>query len=1355
MKSKRFLLGPRGLRGAFTPASTSLLTLLLLISACANGEASDSRLRPGPDGSAGAPSGGGPNAGGAPVILADASTAGADSGGPSCGNGLLEIGELCDDGNKQDGDGCAADCLTQDPSYTCSPGERCVKAVICGNGYIEGEESCDDGNSVGGDGCSADCMTIQDGYVCSRPGSSCMLLPVCGNGTRERGEQCDDGEPSPSDGDGCSAECQLEDGFFCAVPGEPCIEEVCGDGTRTPGEACDDGNHTNGDGCSDTCTVESGWRCTALSCTAECGDGRILGAETCDDGNRTSGDGCSGNCKQEPFWSCSGAPSHCVSTIVCGNGTREPGEVCDPPGVDGCEPGCKSFAPSGTIAVCGNGVIEYGETCDPPNVGNGCGASCEAEAGYTCPQPGVCVRTPYCGDAVVQFQLGEACDVGALPSDGCVACSVQPGWSCFGLGPSICLHETCGDGIRTPSEECDDGNAASGDGCDGCQLEEGWLCPYQGEACFPRCGDGLLLGDEDCDDGNAASGDGCNAGCRIELGYSCPKASEPCVESVCGNGILEPGEGCDDGDRVAGDGCGPTCQLEPIITPGPNPTVQVFCGDGMVTGSEDCDDGNADDGDGCRADCKVEAGFTCSDVLDLPPSIDMQVIYRDFRSSNATLPGGHPDFQHSWAGSVTGIAGVVCTSSNTATCGKLDTAGKPVLGLAVPSTAAIRDASTFGLWYRSVNSDGVTHNGHPIQIWPHTSKLTLTQSTPFSPTYVFEQQDFFPLDGMGYGSIGAEVPLCKVKGKEGVTTVASPPDGNCCECDTASGCRGHNFGFTTELRYFFQYQGGETLTFYGDDDVFVYVNGRLAVDIGGVHPQLYGRVVLGDDGLPGGTDSDCSAQGAGALPDLGGCYSAAEQADSVDARFGLTKGNVYEIVLFHAERATTGSNFKLTLSGFLAPRSYCTPLCGDGIVVAGEVCDDGPDNADGVSGACSSTCMEFAHCGDGIVQTGEACDNGENLHLYGETGDPDACSPGCVLPPKCGDNIVQAGYEECDNGAANDDNSYGSTGCTTACKLGGFCGDGVVNGPVGLETCDQGAQNGVSYGSDSCGYDCKRGPYCGDGVRNGPEECDGTAECGTDCKFVPYCGDGITSVGEQCDYAQFASYEYGSCTPDCGWGPRCGDAALDDAYEECDLGKAFNLGGYDGCTDACNRGPHCGDGLVQASHGEQCDNGYNDDTYQVVSTACGPGCLAPPRCGDGTVQSEYELCDEGTANSDTAYDGCTSACEWGPYCGDGTLQPPELCDNGALNRAYTRDAGGCGYDCKPAPYCGDGERNGPEQCDEGTTKNAGTYGGCNADCTLAPRCGDRVVQSAHGEQCDDGPIGSLDCTADCRSRTIR
>ena len=59
-----------------------------------------------------------------------------------CGNGVVEEGEQCDDGNTVDGDGCSSTCQIE---------------ACCGNGILEPGEECDDGNNTSGDGCSADC----------------------------------------------------------------------------------------------------------------------------------------------------------------------------------------------------------------------------------------------------------------------------------------------------------------------------------------------------------------------------------------------------------------------------------------------------------------------------------------------------------------------------------------------------------------------------------------------------------------------------------------------------------------------------------------------------------------------------------------------------------------------------------------------------------------------------------------------------------------------------------------------------------------------------------------------------------------------------------------------------------------------------------------------------------------------------------------------------------------------------------------------------------------------------------------------------------------------------------------------
>ena len=122
-----------------------------------------------------------------------------------CGNGTVESGEQCDDGNQIPGDGCRANCTFE----------------VCGDATLDPNEQCDDGNQIPGDGCRANCT-----------------LEACADGTLDPGEQCDDGNQIP--GDGCRANCTAE---------------LCGDGIVDAGEECDDGNNVDGDGCSATCKV--------------------------------------------------------------------------------------------------------------------------------------------------------------------------------------------------------------------------------------------------------------------------------------------------------------------------------------------------------------------------------------------------------------------------------------------------------------------------------------------------------------------------------------------------------------------------------------------------------------------------------------------------------------------------------------------------------------------------------------------------------------------------------------------------------------------------------------------------------------------------------------------------------------------------------------------------------------------------------------------------------------------------------------------------------------------------------------------------------------------------------------------
>jgi fibro-slime domain-containing protein len=156
--------------------------------------------------------------------------------------------------------------------------------------------------------------------------------------------------------------------------------------------------------------------------------------------------------------------------------------------------------------------------------------------------------------------------------------------------------------------------------------------------------------------------------------------------------------------------------------------------------------------------------------------------------------------------------------------------GKPVYARPGPGpTTSGKDA--FDQWYRDVQ-DVNTKELFTVPLVPIGNGISS-----------FASSAFFPFDGKGFGNEGRE----------------------------------HNYHFTFELHTEFIYRGGEVFTFIGDDDVFTFINGKLAIDIGGVHVAETASVALDDNA----------------------------------GRFGIEKGGIYPLDVFHAERHTSESNFRI------------------------------------------------------------------------------------------------------------------------------------------------------------------------------------------------------------------------------------------------------------------------------------------------------------------------------------------------------------------------------------------------------------------------------------------------------------
>ncbi|MDO8526165.1 MAG: DUF4215 domain-containing protein, partial [Deltaproteobacteria bacterium] len=1103
-------------------------------------------------------------------------------------------GQICAASNQADGTAC-------NDSSACTSNDVCT-AGVCGGVAIP--KPADTACQTSGSACNPitgqyDLINKADGTVCS-DGTACTQTDTCVAGA------CAGSNPVT-----CNASDQCHDAGVC----DP-LTGACSNPDKAPGSACSDGNACTGpnsEGCQSGLCIPG----IAVTCAD---DGNVCTSQSCDPAVgcvSTNTDQTGIACSTGMSGQCAAGTQNCVSgTLSACAPSATRAEICN--GMDDDCDGAvdEDFLNLGDsctagVGACSNtGII----ICQDDGTAAGCDVSAKPD-GTSCSDSNACTPLDIC-------QAGVCTGTGQVNCDDKNSCTDD---SCDILAGCLSVNNAA---VCNDNNACTENDICGTGACGGSPVDIDDTIACTVDACDAVLGVTHTLDNAQCNDNNDCTADLCDASADCQFtqlpdgqgitggvcrnGNICVPGLEICngLDDDCDGEIDEGGNAlCNDNSACTNDVCGGSaeCQNSPISSDDANACTDDTCDAtaGVQHATVSCDDANACNGiESCNAQtgCVVGTALSCDDanacngIESCSPSLGCEA-GTALSCDDANACNGVETCDAA-SGCVAGAAPVV-DDANACTDDTCDQTSGPahtlLAGVGNACTTSVNDCDQNGVNRCDTTSgdvscfveNPVSKNACGVCGQPDPINLGLECGAGEGACRSLGHYICDPANPSG--SVVCDAQALNISCDDGDKCTApdtcnngtcnaganiSCEDDNTCtldSCDPATGCLNVNNDAYVETCY----EGPA-----GTQGVGICKGGEKKCSDNILSAICTGQVVPTAETCNNNIDEDCNG-----TADNGCCGNGQKEGVEVCDDGNLVAGD--------------------------GCSSACTnePRCGDSLVnQVGEECDDGnTNNLD----ACANNCKN-AGCGDGLVQAGETCDQ-----AAANGSAPGACNLTCNgTLPECGNSITE-GNEQCDDGNTNNNDA-----CISGC-LNARCGDTFTQPG---ETCDEGAMNGVpGHCNNTCGGTIA---LCGNNNIEQGEGCEvgitvlGNNERCENCQIViqpivATCGDGTREGSEQCDDGNTVSGDGCSdtCTTEIAQRqPVCGDGTKEGS-EQCDDNNTVS---GDGCSDTCTtevaqRQPVCGDGTKEGS--EECD-----DSNTISGDGCSDTCTT-----EVTVPKETEL----------------------------------------------------------------------------------------------------------------------------------